>query len=168
MMNYQLTVRLSKTFIALSIGLFCFIVGLDNILDFNTNYQFVIHVLSMDTFQPWFDGKAIEWRAITGESAHIFFYWVIIMFELTAGIICLIASVIMLKHIKNEKFKNGKALFIIGATVGIAVWYLGMAVIASEWFAMWANKMTSQQSAYNISLIILISMCYMSTNERAD
>ncbi|RYV01735.1 hypothetical protein SOPP22_15355 [Shewanella sp. OPT22] len=164
MMDYQLTVRTTKTFIALSVGLFCFIVGLDNILDFNTNYQFVIHVLSMDTFQPWYDGSAIEWRAITSKPLHLFFYWVIILFELTAGIICLAASAMMLKHIKSEKFKNGKALFLIGGTVGIAVWYLGMAVIASEWFAMWANKMTGQQSAYNISMIILISMCYISLN----
>ena len=46
----------------LLIGLFSLLVGVDNIIDYGTNYAFVQHVMSMDTVFP---NSTLTWRAIT-------------------------------------------------------------------------------------------------------
>ncbi|WP_305815364.1 DUF2165 family protein [Photobacterium leiognathi] len=39
----------------------------NNIIDYNTNYQFLEHVLRMDAMQPWFQGEHLKSRAITND-----------------------------------------------------------------------------------------------------
>ena len=164
-MNYQHSARLAKSVIAFCVGLFCFIVGLNNILDFNTNLQFVKHVLSMDAMQNWFDGSAIRGRAIVDETVHIFAYWMIILFELLAGIVCLAGAIKMALNLTSDKFDNGKGLYLLGATLALLIWYLGFAVIGAEWFAMWASKWNGQNSAYLFSIFILMSMCFVHSKD---
>ncbi len=164
-MKYQTSVRLSKSIVAFCVGIFCFIVGLNNILDFNTNHQFVKNVLSMVTMQSWFDGEVIRERAIVDDTYHLFAYWMIIIFELLAGVICLAGSVTMATNITTDRFITGKSLYLLGSTLAILIWYFGFAVVGAEWFAMWANKWNGQTKAYLFSTFILLSMCFIKTSD---
>ena len=164
-MNYQTSVRISKCIVAFSVGFFCFIVGLNNILDYNTNLQLVKHVLSMDAMKSWFDGTAIQGRAIVNDTFHHLAYWIIIILELLAGIICLAGSITMVTNINTDKFITGKSLYLLGATLAILIWYFGFAVIGAEWFAMWASEWNSQATAYRFSFFILLSMCFIHSND---
>jgi len=160
-MNIILSHRISKVALSFSISLFCLLVGIDNIVNFNANYQFVQHVLSMDAIQPWFDASAFEYRAITTPTFHLISYIIIIIVEILAGTLGLIGSVVMAKNIKKTRFNQGQALFLLGGTIAIMLWYLGFAVIGGEWFSMWANKWNGQMKAYTFSTFILISMIYV-------
>lgn len=56
-MKLLTTIKLSKALIGLMVGCFCLIVSIDNVIDFNSNYMFVKHVLAMDTMQPFSMGS---------------------------------------------------------------------------------------------------------------
>src|SRR5471030_596947 len=70
--------RLCKIVITALSSVFLFIVVFNNTTDSNSNYQFVRHVLSMDTTFP---GNAGMWRAITQPALHKAFYASIILWE---------------------------------------------------------------------------------------
>ena len=152
---------LSKALIAFFVGFFCLIVGYGNIVDYETNFSFVQHVLSMDDMEPFFDGKNIIHRAITSPLWHHIFYNLIILFELLAGILCVMGAIIMFINVQKNNFSLGQAFFIGGATIAVAVWYFGFAVVGGEWFAMWANKWNGQMKAYTFSLFIMLSVIYI-------
>src|SRR5688572_17896867 len=82
-------VRISKAALTLTLAIFALLVGIDNIIDYETNFAFVRHVLSMDTTFP---GNALLWRAITSEWVHHVAYAVIIASELTVGLLCAIGA----------------------------------------------------------------------------
>lgn len=154
--------QLSKASIAFAVGFFCLLVGYDNIVDFNTNYQFVDAVLSMDQMEPFFSGnKDIESRAIKNTDVHFIAYWIIIIGELIAGSICLVGSFIMFKSVNNSRFVTGQVTYLMGATVAILLWYLGFGVIGGEYFSMWANKMNGQMKAYTFATFILMTAIYV-------
>ncbi len=148
-MNYQLSVRLSKSIVSACVALFCIIVGLNNIVDFGTNFNFVQHVLSMDAMEEWFKGDGLRSRAIVSNTFHILSYWLIIICQIIAGAICLYAAIKMLKNINSEKYNQSKAIYLLGATLAILIWYLGFGVIGSEWFVMWASKWNGQHVLVN-------------------
>ena len=48
----MLITRIAKIVMCLVLAVFCLLVAFDNIADYNANYEFVQHVLSMDTTFP--------------------------------------------------------------------------------------------------------------------
>ena len=154
--------QLSKAAVAFSVGFFCLLVGYDNIIDFNTNYEFVNAVLSMDQMEPFFSGnKVILARAITNPEIHLIAYWLIIIGELTTGAVCMIGALLMFTSINKPRFVKGQVTYMVGATFAILLWYLGFAVVGGEYFAMWANKMNGQNKAYTFATFILITAIYV-------
>ncbi|QUM90477.1 DUF2165 domain-containing protein [Moritella sp. 36] len=158
MMNLALVHRISKVIISMSISLLCLLVGIDNMLDFNANYQFVQHALMMDSM---FDANAVEYRTVTNPTFHLISYVVIIIAELLAGIFGLIGGIVMAKNINKAEFSQGQACFLFGGSVAIALWYLGFAVNGGEWFSTWANQWNGQIKAYTFATFILVSMIYV-------
>ena len=59
-----MVLRLAKVAMIASLAVYALIVAYDNIVDYQSNYEFVSHVLSMDTTFP---GNALMHRAITNE-----------------------------------------------------------------------------------------------------
>ena len=56
----MITARLVKILMVASLALFAFLVTFDNIADYGANFEFVRHVLSMDTTFP---GSSLMYRA---------------------------------------------------------------------------------------------------------
>jgi predicted small integral membrane protein len=81
-----MTMRLAKSFLVLLIGLFALLVGVNNVLDYNSNFEFVRHVMAMDTT---FANNALKGRAITDPALHHAAYALIIAAEIATGLLCL-------------------------------------------------------------------------------
>ena len=86
-------IRLAKVAMIGSLAAYAFIVAYDNVVDYGSNYEFVRHVLSMDTTFP---GNALSHRAITNESVWRVAYALIIAMEgLTALLLALGAAMLL-------------------------------------------------------------------------
>lgn len=141
-----MVVRLSKMLVTFSLGVFALLVGIDNLIDYNTNLTFVQHVLSMDTTFP---ESALRWRAITHPWAHHGAYWLIIAAEITAGALCLAGAWRMhaARRAPAPLFNAAKAPAIAGLTAGFVLFFLGFLVIGGEWFKMWQSETWNAQAA---------------------
>lgn len=159
--------RKSKALLASFVGVFALLVGIQNILDWNTNYQFVQNVLQMNAMQPWWSGQdALGWRAISSPVVHTVAYLIIIVAEIATGGLALMGAKKMFSD-DIETFKSGKAHYLAGATIGLALWFFGFCVIASEWFVMWASEWNAQDTAFFFSIFLLGTMIYVSQSEDA-
>lgn len=159
---------LTKAGLILSIGLFGLLVAWTNITAYEINYQFVQHVLSMDALASWAQVTALTDRAITDPAVHQVAYAGIILAELAVGVLCSVGGLIMLIAIFSQNphhLGQGKAFALAGCGIGVAVWYLGFAVIGAEYFAMWASQWNGQATAYSFAAILLLSMIYVAQPE---
>lgn len=160
--------RFFKSLTALSMGLLGILVASGNILDYDTNWQFVHHVLSMDTMEPWFNGQAIRSRAVTSLAWQQAAYISIITGEMIFGILCIFGGMLMLYGTlkgKESDLIRGKTIFIAGCIPALLVWFTGFVVIGGEYFAMWANKWSGQMKAYTFITFIMLSLFYISQPE---
>ncbi len=150
-------IRFSKTALLLSVALYFTIVVFNNLIDYNSNFQFVKHVLSMDTT---FEGNNLMWRAITNTTVHHIFYWLIIAWELFVAIWCWIGTINCFRFFKKRDFEYGLRPGIIGIVVGLLLWFLAFITIGGEWFVMWQSEIWNGQDAafrmFAITGIILL------------
>ena len=70
--------RAAKVLLLAGIALFYTLVVFNNLTDFDSNYQFVRHVLMMDSTFP---GNHGTWRAMSSPAIHLIFYLSIIAWE---------------------------------------------------------------------------------------
>lgn len=89
-------IRFSKIIILLTVASLAGIVVFGNVTDYNSNFQFVSHVMSMDT-KPDYLGNAIVYRAITSPVIHHIGYIAIILFETFITLTALKGAYDMLK-----------------------------------------------------------------------
>jgi predicted small integral membrane protein len=66
-----MALRFSKAVLVFAIALFYTILVLNNITDYGSNYEFVRHVLMMDSTFP---GNHGMWRAVNSPLVHTVFY----------------------------------------------------------------------------------------------
>ncbi|AHE72522.1 hypothetical protein M942_04325 [Enterobacter ludwigii] len=160
--------QLLKGILAASVGAFGLLVAVDNVLDYDTNWQFVQHVLSMDSMEPWFTGNTIRTRAITSPFLQQAGYITIIIGEFITGLLCSLGGLTLLygalRRAQNA-ITTGKKLFIAGCIPAVLVWYTGFAVAGGEYLAMWANQWNGQTKAYTFISFILLSLLYITRPE---
>ena len=82
-------IRLSKTALVASSALFLLLVVFNNLTDYGSNFEFVRHVLGMDTTFP---GNQGMWRALTSPLIHHAFYASIILWEFAAGALLVVGA----------------------------------------------------------------------------
>ncbi|MEM1428463.1 MAG: DUF2165 domain-containing protein, partial [Pseudomonadota bacterium] len=110
-------VRLCKAVMVLGLAAFALLVTYNNLTDFDSNYQFVRHVLSMDTT---YEGNAAMGRAITDPQMWEAGYWAIIVGEGLTGLILLLGGLRLLqkRRARVDAFQAAKAMTVLGATLG--------------------------------------------------
>ncbi|MGE7022463.1 DUF2165 family protein [Solibacillus cecembensis] len=148
-----IALRLLKTVVLLLAGLFGLFVFAGNLMDYNSNYEFVLHVLSMDTT---FEGNALMWRAIESPILYTIAYWGLIIAEGTFSLLAFIGVYHMLKNIRatGRQFNQAKSFGFYAFMLGFAIWYLGFIVIGSEWFAMWQSQIwNGKETAMDITIV---------------
>jgi predicted small integral membrane protein len=107
----MIALRVAKIALVVAIALFASLVTFGNLTDYNNNFFFVEHVLSMDTIYPF---STIKYRAITDSALHHAVYAV--------------------------RFNRTKTFAILGLTLGFLLWQVGFMSIGGEWFGMWQSQ----------------------------
>jgi predicted small integral membrane protein len=83
-----------------SLAAYAFIVAYDNVVDYGSNYQFVRHVLSMDTT---YRSDALMHRAITNESIWRVAYALIIATEGLTALLLALGAVMLLGRLRAPR-----------------------------------------------------------------
>ncbi|WP_445179710.1 DUF2165 family protein [Pseudomonas sp. McL0111] len=128
-------IRASKIALMSFISFFGLLVMYSNFTDYASNYEYVGHVLSMDTTQH---NLNISYRAITSPMLHHRIYWFIITMEVTYTALCLLGTYHLFKNINSspEEFHEAKKFSIVGLLIVIFIYYLCIQVVGVEWFDM--------------------------------
>jgi predicted small integral membrane protein len=158
----MLAVRLAKIVLLAALAAFAFIVTYDNIVDYGSNYEFVRHVLSMDTTFP---NNALMHRAITDPRLWTAGYVLIIATEGLTSLLLIVGALALLALINApaELFNRAKVWAIAGLTVGFGLWFFGFLVVAGEYFAMWQSKVwNGQEAAFRITAMMLGVLIFVS------
>lgn len=120
------------------------LIALGNITDFDTNKQFVDHVLAMDTTnfggEPGADlDPDVMWRAIDSSGLRTAGYVLIIAWETVAALV-LIAAVVAWIAERAADRPRARALSVIGLLMVILLFFGGFLGIGGEWFQMWRSS----------------------------
>ena len=159
-------VRSAKVLLVLLIGLFSLLVGIDNIIDYGTNYAFVQHVMSMDTVFP---SSTLTWRAITSPALYHIGYALIIAAELLAGGLCMLGArrLWIARAATAKEFNAAKDAAVAGLVTGFALWFFGFMTVGGEWFQMWQSQTwNGQQAAFRF--IACIGLVLIFLNQKDD
>jgi predicted small integral membrane protein len=138
--------RLAKTLLVGASAFFYTLVVFNNLTDYGSNYQFVQHVLLMDSTFP---GNHAMWRAIHPRWIHTAFYNSMIAWEVVSMLLTWAGTVRLLRAIGKTAtaFQSAKGLAITGLTVGMLMWLGAFLTIGGEWFLMWQSQTWNGQDA---------------------
>ena len=152
--------RLSKLVMVLAFALYASLVAFGNLTDYNSNFTFVAHVLTMDTTFP---GNQGLWRAIHAPAIHHTVYGLIIGAEIVIAALCWCGGFRLYKNIKDPAaFNRAKGLAILGLTLGFLLWFTGFMTIGGEWFLMWQSEVANgQQAAFRLVMVIAVILIYL-------
>jgi predicted small integral membrane protein len=159
----QAAARWAKILLLAAIALFFTLVAFTNITDFDTNYQFVRHVLAMDTTFP---DSHTTWRAIRSPAIHLAFYIGIILWEALSALLGWAGAIALfrVRHASPAAFASAKRTGTLALTAGLLLWLLAFTTIGGEWFLMWQSRdWNGQQAAFRmftteaLILILLLS-----------
>jgi predicted small integral membrane protein len=157
--------RTSKALAVGMVGVLLLLVGIDNILDYGSNFAFVGHVLSMDTLFP---DTTLKWRAITSPLLHHAAFALIIAFEITSGLLCLLGAkrLWQLRAGPAASFNSAKGAAVAGLMCGITLYLFGFLVIAGEWFQMWQSQQwNAQSSAFRFMVVIALVLIFLNQRD---
>ncbi|MFG3280671.1 DUF2165 domain-containing protein [Streptomyces sp. NPDC048111] len=122
-----------------TVALYMALVAFGNITDFDTNRQFVQHVLAMDTT---FKDPDLMWRAITSRALQDIAYVLIIIWESVAALVLVVASVGWARGLRGGAAGPARArrLATVGLVMVLLLFGAGFIAVGGEWFAMWQSK----------------------------
>jgi predicted small integral membrane protein len=138
--------RTTKILLLAGLGLFYALVVFNNLTDFDSNYQFVRHVLSMDTTFP---GNRAMYRALTEPGFHLAFYFSIIAWEAVTCLSLWWGAIRLVRVLRSPavEFNAAKRVPLIALTLSLMMWLIAFLAIGGEWFLMWQSKMWNGQEA---------------------
>lgn len=141
-----MTERLSKIALLAAVAVFMALVAFNNLVDYGSNFDFVQHVLSMDTTFP---GNRLKGRAITSTAIHHAFYWVIIAWEGLSGLGIAVGAARLWKarSAGAAAFNAAKSVAIGALSANLLLWFGAFLAIGAEWFLMWQSQIWNGQNA---------------------
>ena len=154
-------VRIAKIALVALIGLYALLVGYNNIVDYGSNFEFVRHVLLMDTTFP---GNALRGRAIESADLHRSAYALIIAIELICGAACLIGAFRLAAKFAAPAadFDRARGWAVAGLTIGFVLYFFGFMTVGAEWFLMWqSHQWNGQQAAFRVIVCIALVLLFV-------
>ena len=138
--------RLAKTALVAATAGFVSLVVFNNLTDYDSNYQFVVHVMNMSTTFP---GNHGMWRAIHVTWLHHLTYAVIILWELLTAILCWVGAVRLARAARGSAagFFAAKGPAVAGLTLSLLQWLIAFLAVGGEWFLMWQSQTWNGQTA---------------------
>ncbi|MBI3436179.1 MAG: DUF2165 domain-containing protein [Proteobacteria bacterium] len=167
----MVAIRAAKIAMVAAIALHATLVAFGNVTDYATNFTFVRHVLSMDTI---FKDATIGYRAVANPALHHAAYTAIIAVETMVAVLCWIGAFRLLRLLRADAaaFNAGKALAVMGLTLGLLLWQVGFISIAGEWFGMWMSQQwngvasASRIVASLFGVLIFLVLCDQELSQR--
>jgi predicted small integral membrane protein len=162
-------IRISKILLVASVALFALLVGIDNMLDYEPNFEAVRHILSMDTIPG---DSPLLWRAVTDENLQRLGYSLIIATEIVSGLILTKGAADLYRALPRDgrSFDRSKEFATIGLVTLLILYYFGFMVVGGEWFQMWRSAhWNEQEGAFRfIGCIGLILIYLRQTDAERD
>jgi predicted small integral membrane protein len=154
--------RMAKMLLLAGIGLFYALVAFNNLTDFDSNYQFVRHVLSMDSTFP---GNHGMYRALSSPSLHLVFYVTIIAWEIATTVLLWwgVASLIRAFRLSASEFNASKRVPVIALTLSLLMWLVAFLSVGGEWFLMWQSRdWNGQEAAFrNFAIVGIVLLALL-------
>ncbi|MFD1829569.1 DUF2165 domain-containing protein [Streptomyces desertarenae] len=120
-----------------TVALYMALVAFGNITDFDTNRQFVRHVLAMDTT---FGDPDLMWRAIESPALQDAAYVAIIVWETLSALVLLLATWLWVTGLRRGACDRARRASTLGLVMVLLLFGLGFIAIGGEWFAMWQSS----------------------------
>jgi predicted small integral membrane protein len=154
-----MTLRTIKMLLIFGLALFYTLVVLGNVTDYGSNYEFVRHVMMMDTTFP---GNKAMWRAINSPALHTVFYLTIITWEAVTMILCWWGGLRLAQALRGPAaaFHQAKRVSLAALALSLMMWLFVFLGVGSEWFLMWQSKSWNGQDAafrmFTVAGIVLL------------
>lgn len=152
--------RTAKLLLLAGIALYYTLVIFNNITDFDSNYQFVRHVLTMDST---FQGSHQQWRALPLPAEHLAFYLSIIAWEIATTVLLWWGAVRLARALRATPaaFHRSKGIAIMALTLSLLMWLVAFLSVGGEWFLMWQSHLwDGREEAFrmfaSVALILII------------
>lgn len=146
--------RTAKLLLLAGIALFYTLVVFNNLTDFDSNYQFVRHVLMMDSTFPGNGGMG---RALTFPVLHLAFYFCIIAWEIATTILLWWGAVRLLRALRLSAaaFNSAKRIPLMALTLSMLMWLVAFLAVGGEWFLMWqSHTWNGQEESFRMFVVV--------------
>lgn len=154
--------RTTKVLLLAAISLFYSLVLLNNLTDYNSNYLFVYHVLSMDSTFP---GNEAMWRALHSTFIYHSFYNSIICWEALTTLLLWVGTVQLAAKLRASTgaFNLAKRIAVGALTLSLLMWLVAFLTVGAEWFLMWQSKTwNGQEAAFRMFTVVGIVLIVLS------
>ncbi|MEU4895764.1 DUF2165 domain-containing protein [Streptomyces sp. NPDC044780] len=151
-----------------TIALYITLVAFGNITDFDTNQQFVRHVLAMDTT---FKDEDLMWRAIESPAIQDTAYIAIIVWESLAAVVLLAATAMWCAGPRGDRVRRARQASTLGLLMLMLLFGAGFIAIGGEWFAMWQSKQwNGLEAATRVFVLcgLVLLLLHLPSAERAE
>lgn len=138
--------RAAKVLLLAGVALYYSLVVFNNLTDFDSNYQFVRHVLSMDSTFP---GNHGLWRALPSPAFHLVFYFGVIAWEIATAILLWWGAVRLFRALRLPAvaFNASKGVPIMALALSLLMWLVAFLSVGGEWFLMWQSRTWNGEDA---------------------
>ena len=146
--------RFAKLLLVAGVAVFYSLVVFNNLTDFNSNFEFVRHVLAMDTTFP---GNHGMWRAINSPQATLAFYFSIIAWEIATTLLLWWSVVVLFRFLKSSSalFHASKRAAVLALTLSLLMWLVAFLSVGAEWFLMWQSQTwNGQEAAFRMFTVV--------------
>lgn len=153
--------RAAKILLVFGIALFYTLVVFNNFTDYNSNYQFIRHVLMMDSTFP---GNRGMWRAVNSPAVHTVFYLAIIAWEVVTMLLCWLGGFRLARalHGSATTFHQAKRVAVVALTLSLLMWLVAFLSVGGEWFLMWQSKTwNGQEAAFRMFTVVGIVLLFL-------
>jgi predicted small integral membrane protein len=161
-----MSLRIAKIALVFGVAVFYSLVVFNNLTDYGSNYQFVRHVLMMDSTFP---GNRGMWRALNSPALHTAFYVSIIVWEVATMALCGWGGIRLLKTLRGTaaEFHRAKSIAIAALTLSLLMWLVAFLSIGGEWFLMWQSRnWNGQDAAFRTFTVIGIVLLLVALPEQ--
>jgi predicted small integral membrane protein len=137
-------IRTLKAAMVGAIGAWAFLIALGNVIDYDSNWHFVQHVLSMDTV---FADNPLRYRAVTNPALQTLGYGLIIATEWVMSALCLVGAWrLFAARNDHARFVTAKTLAAAGLVLVFLLYFVGFVAIGGEWFCSWQSEVWNGQT----------------------
>ena len=151
---HAMITRAAKVLLVAGIAVFYTLVVFNNVTDFDSNYQFVHHVLSMDSTFP---GNHGMWRALRSPTIHLSFYLSIIAWEFVTMVLLWLSIVHLARSWGHSAvvFNKAKRIPVVALTLSMLMWLVAFLSVGAEWFLMWQSRAwNGQEAAFRMFAVV--------------